>query len=66
MCIACEMGFWDMVEALPPETRERILREETARQAAPSPFACDVPEEAPPTAAPSTQDERKPIVKSRE
>ena len=61
MCIACEMGFWDMVESLPPETRERILREEAARQAAP--FACDVPEDAP--AAP-IQDERKPQVKSRE
>ncbi len=35
MCIACEMGFYDMLEALPPETRERILREEAAR------FACD-------------------------
>ena len=62
MCIACEMGFWDMVEALPPETRERILREEAARQAAP--FACDVPEDAP--ATPAMQDERKPVVKSRE
>ena len=31
MCIACEMGFWDMIEALPPETRERILREEAER-----------------------------------
>ena len=45
MCIACEMGFWDMVEALPPETRERILREEAARQA--EPFACDAPETEP-------------------
>ena len=54
MCIACEMGFWDMVEALPPETRERILREEAARQSAP--FGCDVPE----ADAPSKQDERKP------
>ena len=53
MCIACEMGFWDMVEALPPETRERILREEAARQAAP--FACDAPGDAP-----TPQDEPKP------
>ena len=52
MCIACEMGFWDMVEALPQDARERILREQAAR------FACDAPEEAP--AAPATQDERKP------
>ncbi len=42
MCIACEMGFWDMVEALPPETRERILREEAAQLN--TPFACDEPE----------------------
>jgi len=41
MCIACEMGFWDMVEALSPEMRERILHEEAARRAAP--IACDVP-----------------------
>jgi hypothetical protein len=45
MCIACEMGFWDMVEALPPETRERILRAEAARLNAP--FACDEPEATP-------------------
>ena len=53
MCIACEMGFWDMMDALPPETRERILREEAAR------MACDVPEDNTP-AAPPAQDERKP------
>jgi hypothetical protein len=45
MCIACEMGFWDMVDALPPETRERVLREEAARLNAP--FACDEPEATP-------------------
>ena len=49
MCIACEMGFWDMVEALPPEARERILREEAARVNAP--FACE-PEDAPASPAP--------------
>ena len=54
MCIACEMGFWDMVEALPPDTRERILREEAARQK--EAFACDAPEDAPTV----IQDERKP------
>ena len=26
MCIACEMSFWDMIDALAPEDRERILR----------------------------------------
>ena len=41
MCIACEMGFWDMVEALSPEVRERILREEAERRAAP--ISCDTP-----------------------
>ena len=41
MCIACEMNFWSMIDALPPETRERILREqeEAAR------LACDAPPE---------------------
>ena len=51
--MACEMGFWDMIEALPPETRERILREEAAR------FACDVPGDETPVAPPAP-DERKP------
>jgi hypothetical protein len=50
MCIACEMGFWDMMEALPPEQRERILREEAAR------FACEAPAET----APASEDEREP------
>jgi hypothetical protein len=57
MCIACEMGFWDMVEALPKDARERILREEAAR------FACDAPEAEPQPAnraAQQPQDERKP------
>jgi hypothetical protein len=57
MCIACEMGFWDMIEALPPETRERILREEAARQNAP--FACDTPADEGQPAKPAT-DERQP------
>jgi len=52
MCIACEMGFWDMVEALPPETREQMLRDEIVRRDAA--FACDAPD------APPTQDELKP------
>jgi hypothetical protein len=60
MCMACEMGFWSMIDALPPEARERILREqeEAAR------FSCDVPAQEPPADAPSTAlpgaDERKP------
>jgi hypothetical protein len=52
MCMACEMGFWDMIEALPPEQREKILREQAAA------FGCDVPEDAKP--APAAPDERKP------
>jgi hypothetical protein len=55
MCIACELGFWNMIDALPPDAQERILREQTAR------FACEAPQDEPPIA-----DERKPIVKSRE
>ena len=35
MCIACELNFWDMIDALPPEDQERVLREQAAR------FACD-------------------------
>jgi hypothetical protein len=53
MCMACEMGFWDMIEALPPEQREKILREQAAA------FGCDVPEAETP-AAPPPPDERKP------
>ena len=52
MCIACEMNFWSMIDALPPEDRERILREQAAR------FECAAPE-APPAAQPNA-DERKP------
>ena len=59
MCIACEMGFWDMLDALPPETRERILREQAERQN--ENFACEVPETAAPLAVPPPkQDERTP------
>lgn len=51
MCMACEMNFWSMIDALPPETRERILREqeEAAR------IACDAPL-APDTEAPSSSE----------
>ena len=41
MCIACEMSFWNMIDALPPEDQERILREQAAR------FACEAPESEP-------------------
>ena len=50
MCIACEMSFWTMIDALPPEARERVLREQVA------PLACDAPEPPLPQAA---ADERK-------
>jgi hypothetical protein len=50
MCIACELGFWSMIDALPPEARERILREQRERAKA-ARFACDAPpENAPPPA----------------
>jgi hypothetical protein len=52
MCMACEMGFWDMIDALPPEARERFLREQEAAAR----FACDAPAPEPGAdAAPTTQ-----------
>ena len=51
MCIACEMSFWNMIDALPPEDQERILREQAAR------FACEAPESEP--AQKPTADEQK-------
>lgn len=58
MCMACEMGFWAMIDALSPDERERYLRrlreqEEAAR------FACDEPVPAVPAAGPP-EGERKP------
>ena len=53
MCIACEMGFWNMIDALPPEDRERILREQAAR------FECEAAVSEEPPTQPSA-DERKP------
>ena len=41
MCIACELSFWNMIDALPPEDQERILREQAAR------FACEADEGEP-------------------
>ena len=54
MCMACEMAFWDMLEALPEETREKILREQREQEEA-ARFACEAPAETPPNEA-----ERKP------
>jgi hypothetical protein len=54
MCIACEMSFWNMIDALPPEAQERILREQAER------FACDASADVAPPAAPPATDERKP------
>ena len=56
MCIACELSFWNMIDALPPEDQERVLREQAKR------FACEVGEGEPQPAA----DERQPAVTSRE
>ena len=53
MCIACEMGFWGMVEALSPEARERLLREQAER------FACETPQDAAPQAE-ASKDEPAP------
>ena len=49
MCIACELSFWNMIDALPPEDQERILREQAAR------FACDAPARREPTPAAAAQ-----------
>ena len=67
MCMACEMGFLDMLEALPPEERERLLREQfgdaafDAAQAKvqASPFVCEPLNDGTPD-APNPEDERKP------
>ena len=56
MCIACELGFWSMIDALPDEARERILREQRERENA-ARFACDAPQT---DASPPAEDERKP------
>ena len=52
MCIACEMNFWAMIDALPPQDRERVLREQVAR------FECEAPASEP--RPEQTKDERKP------
>lgn len=53
MCIACELNFWSMIDALPPELRERILREQAEQ------FSCEAPQEAAPAQQPA-EDERAP------
>ena len=57
MCIACELGFWSLIDALPPEARERILREQREREEQAARFACDP---APESAGPPAEGERKP------
>jgi hypothetical protein len=58
MCIACELSFWNMIDALPPEEQERILRAQNAR------IACDAGEGEP--APQPAADQRKLAVTSRE
>jgi hypothetical protein len=52
MCIACEIAFMDILNAVSPEERARILRENAER------MACDAPPSEPP--AEPSKDERKP------
>ena len=59
MCIACEMGFWGMVEAMSPEAREQFLREQVLREQAER-FACDAAEQAAPQIVEPGKDERTP------
>jgi hypothetical protein len=57
MCIACEIAFYEMLEALSPEERARVLREQDERAR----FACDAPDDEPlRPATPQNADERKP------
>jgi hypothetical protein len=53
MCIACEMGFRIAIDEPPP----RAVLPPDGQVA---PFACDVPETEPQSAAQPTADERKP------
>ena len=57
MCIACEIAFMDLLDALSPEERERILRENAVAR-----FACEAPASEAPASGPSpaNADERKP------
>jgi hypothetical protein len=60
MCIACEMNFWAMIDALPEADRERILREQAAR------FACEAGEGEPQAEPQPGADDPKPVGISRE
>ena len=53
MCIACELNFWAMIDALPEADRERILRQQSAR------FACEAPDVEPQPAPQSAADEQQ-------
>jgi len=53
MCIACELNFWAMIDALPEADRERILRQQAER------FACEAAERAPQPAPLPAADEQK-------
>jgi hypothetical protein len=55
--MACEFGFWDMLEALPPEARERVLREQAALIE--KSLSCDAPDDTLPVAT-DAADEPKP------
>jgi hypothetical protein len=53
MCIACELGFLSMLEALSPDERERIVREHEEAMR----LACEAPQEP---QQDSRKDERAP------
>jgi hypothetical protein len=57
MCVACEMNFWSMIDALPPEVRERILRQQAER------FACEAPAPALADAQPVANEHKLPVTK---
>jgi len=52
MCIACELGFLNMLEAMSPEARQQFLREQEEAMR----LSCD----APPQSPAANEDERAP------
>ena len=64
MCIACELQMFFAMEDLPPSTGTASHVDPRAENA--PGFACDAPANEAPLAAQPVQDERQPIVKSRE
>jgi hypothetical protein len=62
MCIACELRMFFAMEDLPPSTGTASHEPAETTQK----FVCETPEDAPRPPAPTSQDERKSIVKSRE